>query len=55
MMWFTEILPSLTAEDILTLPSAALNFALAAGMKDRLGAVIGGCLVLGLMRSCPAP
>ena len=50
MMWLTAILLSLTAEDILTLLSVVVYFALAAGMNDRLGALIGGCLVLALMR-----
>jgi hypothetical protein len=49
MMWLTAILLSLTAKDILTLLSVAVYFALAAGMNDRLGALIAGTLVLAML------
>jgi hypothetical protein len=49
MLWLTSILSSLTAETLLNLMVAALSLALAAGLNDRLGALIAACLVLALM------
>lgn len=46
MMWLLTYMMSLGAAEILNLASAALCFALAAGMNDRLGAVLAGCLAL---------
>ena len=49
MMWLISLLLSLSAEQVLNLLSAALCLALAAGMNDRLGALIAACLTLALM------
>jgi hypothetical protein len=49
MLWLISLLLSLSAEDINNLLSAALCLALAAGMNDRLGALIAACLALALV------
>ena len=49
MMWLISLLLSLSAEQLLNLLSAALCLALAAGMNDRLGALIAAGLTLALM------
>jgi hypothetical protein len=49
MMWLHSILQALSVEQIVNVLSAALCFALAAGMNDRLGALIAGFLALVLV------
>lgn len=49
MMWLISLLFSLSAEQLLILLCAALYLALAAGMNDRLGALIAACLTLAML------
>jgi hypothetical protein len=49
MMWLLTYLMSLGAAEILNLLSAALCFALVAGVNDRLGALIAGLLALAMV------
>ncbi len=46
MMWLMEMLVSLSAEQMVNLLTAALCLALAAGMNERLGALIAAVLAL---------
>ena len=49
MLWLTMTLSALSADESENLLWLALHLALAAGMNDRLGALIAACLTLGLM------
>jgi hypothetical protein len=49
MMWLLGICAALNAEQVVNLLSAALCLALAAGMNERAGLVMGALLALALV------
>jgi hypothetical protein len=49
MLWLTMTLSALSVDEIENLLWLALYLALAAGMNDRLGALVAACLTLSLL------